>query len=172
MTLCSSMAQGIQCCQPDGAAPISKLVLHPECFPIEIPENDPFFMKHGQRCMNFVRSMPAPQLSCSFGYGEQINQITHYLDSSNVYGSDDEDVESLREYKGGLLKTYKPEQKSDRTLLPQEGEEGKDECNIDEAQQVRENRKCFIAGNFAKKICADKYFLYIIGRIRIVMTSN
>ena len=49
---------GIQCCQEDGSAPISQLVLHPECFPIEIPENDPFFSKHGQRCMNFVRSMP------------------------------------------------------------------------------------------------------------------
>ena len=75
-----------------------------------------------------------------------MNQITHFLDSSNVYGSDDEDVKALREYKGGLLKTYKPDQHGDRTLLPQEGEEGKDECQIEEAQQTRENRKCFVAG--------------------------
>ena len=139
-------ATGIQCCQPDGAAPISKLVLHPECFPIEIPSNDPFFSKHGQRCMNFVRSMPAPQLSCTFGYGEQMNQITHFLDGSNVYGSDEEDVKQLRQYEGGLLKTYKPDPAGARSLLPQEGEEGKDECAIEEAQQVRENRKCFVAG--------------------------
>ena len=48
--------------------------------------------------MNFVRSMPGPQLGCSFGYGEQMNQITHFHDGSNVYGSDEEDAGSLRMY--------------------------------------------------------------------------
>ena len=85
LRLSNPYATGIQCCKP-------------ECFPIEIPENDPFFMKHGQRCMNFVRSMPAPQLSCSFAYGEQMNQITHFHDGSNVYGSDEEDAGGLRMY--------------------------------------------------------------------------
>ena len=144
--LSNENSNGIQCCQEDGSGPINRLVQHPECFPIEIPSNDPFFSKHGQRCMNFVRSMPAPQLSCTFGYGEQMNQITHFLDSSNVYGSDEEDVKQLRQYEGGLLKTYKPDPAGARSLLPQEGEEGKDECAIEEAQQVRENRKCFVAG--------------------------
>jgi len=136
---------GVQCCMNDGSAPISKLVLHPECFPIEIPENDPFFMKHGQRCMAFVRSLPAPQLGCNFGYGEQMNQITHMLDSSNVYGSDEEDALGLREKKDGLLRTYSPD--SSRTLLPQEEGETKDECAIEEVLQEKENRKCFKAGD-------------------------
>ena len=48
-------SNGIQCCEEDGSGPISKLVQHPECFPIEIPSNDPFFFQFGQRCMNFVR---------------------------------------------------------------------------------------------------------------------
>ena len=91
-------SNGIQCCEEDGSGPINRLVKHPECFPIEIPANDPFFMKHGQRCMNFVRSMPGPQLSCTFGYGEQMNQITHFHDASNVYGSDKEDAARLRMY--------------------------------------------------------------------------
>ena len=65
----------------------------------EIPEEDPFFKQHGQRCMHFVRSMPAPQLGCTFGYGEQQNQITGFHDGSNVYGSDSEEVEKLREHK-------------------------------------------------------------------------
>ena len=48
--------------------------------------------------MNFVRSMPGPQLGCTFGYGEQMNQITHFHDGSNVYGSDEEDAAGLRMY--------------------------------------------------------------------------
>ena len=146
--LSNEESNGIQCCKPDGSGPISKLVLHPECFPIELPENDPFFMKHGQRCMNFVRSMPAPQLGCTFGYGEQMNQITSLHDGSNVYGSDEEDEKNLREFKGGLLKTYKPDDNSERTLLPQEEGEAKNECEISETAQDLENRKCFRAGNY------------------------
>ena len=148
--LTNDASNGIQCCKDDGSGPISKLVVHPECFPIEIPENDPFFQKFSQRCMNFVRSMPGPQLGCTFGYGEQMNQITSLHDGSNVYGSDTEDEESLRDSKGGLMKTYKPEEDTDRTLLPQEEGESKDECEIEETQQDLENRKCFKAGEYNK----------------------
>ena len=63
--LSNENSTGIQCCKDDGSATISRLVLHPECFPIEIPSNDPFFSKHGQRCMNFVRSMPGIELTKS-----------------------------------------------------------------------------------------------------------
>ena len=52
----------------------------------------------------------------------------------------------LREFKGGLLKTYKPETSGDRSLLPQEEGEIKEECEIPETQQELENRKCFRAG--------------------------
>merc|ERR1719499_418473 len=143
----SGESAGIQCCEADGSGPYNKLYLHPECFPIEIPENDPFFMQHGQRCMHFVRSMPGPQLGCSFGYGEQMNQITALHDGSNVYGSDSEDEEGLRAYKGGLLTIYTPEGET-RSLLPQEEEESaKDECEISETLQELENQKCFKAGD-------------------------
>ena len=137
---------GIQCCSSDGTGPYSKLYRHPECFPIEIPENDPFFKKHGQRCMHFVRSMPGPQLGCTFGYGEQMNQITALHDGSNVYASDDEEQPLLRSYMGGLLKTYTPAEET-RTLLPQEeSEDGKADCEINESLQDSQNQKCFKAG--------------------------
>ena len=140
-------SSGIQCCADDGSAPISRLVLHPECFPIEIPSNDPFFRRFGQRCMNFVRSMPAPQQSCTFGYGEQMNQITHLHDASNVYGSDEEDAQNLRAFSDGLLKTYKSPQAANRELLPQDtGEAEVEECEIDENIQRTQDRKCFQAG--------------------------
>ena len=64
-----------------------------QCFPIQIPLDDPFFQKS---CMNFVRSDCAPRLDCSPGPMEQINALTHWLDSSNVYGSDEEEARELR----------------------------------------------------------------------------
>ena len=137
--LSNENSNGIQCCQEDGSGPINRLVQHPECFPIEIPSNDPFFSKHGQRCMNFVRSMPAPQLSCTFGYGEQMNQITHFLDGSMVYGSDKQDGAELRQSRGGRMKTHG----DGKGLLPQEEEtSGGEECQIQDR-----GRKCFKAGD-------------------------
>ena len=34
-----------------------------------------------------------------------MNQITHWLDASNIYGSDEHETKNLREGKLGLLKT-------------------------------------------------------------------
>ena len=144
-------SSGIQCCMEDGSAPISGLVLHPECFPIRIPSNDPFFKNFGQRCMNFVRSMPAPQLSCTFGYGEQMNQITHFHDASNVYGSDEEDATDLRESEDGLMKTNKNTHQ--KGLLPQaEGKLEGEECKIAKDTQDSLNRKCFRGGLAIKSL--------------------
>ena len=64
-----------------------------QCFPIRIPLDDPFFRRS---CMNFVRSDGAPRLDCSPGPMEQINTLTSWLDSSNVYGSDEEEARELR----------------------------------------------------------------------------
>lgn len=38
---------------------------HPECFPISIPHEDPFYSAYGVTCMEFVRSIPAER--CHFG---------------------------------------------------------------------------------------------------------
>jgi peroxidase len=57
---------------PDGKF-IEKELIHPECFPIEIPENDSFFSKFGQRCMPLVRSAPIRRSDCTFGASEQVS---------------------------------------------------------------------------------------------------
>ena len=146
--LSDGSSSGIQCCEEDGSAPVSRLVLHPECFPIDIPINDPFFRRHNQRCMNFVRSMPGPNQECSFGYGEQMNQITHLHDASNVYGSDEEENRELREYRGGLLRTYSRGGAAEKGLLPQEeGEAEAEECEIPSFKQRSQDRRCFKAGD-------------------------
>lgn len=62
----------IQCCTEDGKFLSNPELIHPQCLPIKIPVDDPFFSKFGQRCMNFVRSTPAPRSDCSLGYGEQV----------------------------------------------------------------------------------------------------
>ena len=144
--LSNENSTGIQCCNEAGTGPVSRLVQHPECFPIEIPSNDPFFSRHGQRCMNFVRSMPGPQSGCTFGYGEQMNQITHFHDGSNLYGSDEEDARELREGGGGLMKSYS--EAGGKGLLPQEeGELEGEECQIPTRSQQSLDQKCFRAGD-------------------------
>ena len=60
----------ILCCQ--GGRKLLPNSLHPECFPIEIPSNDIFFSRFNQKCMEFVRSMPAERPDCSLGPREQV----------------------------------------------------------------------------------------------------
>ena len=59
----------------------------------------------GQRrqCLNFVRSVGAPDLDCNPSPIQQSNQITHWLDASNVYGSNEDVTKRLRALKDGLL---------------------------------------------------------------------
>ena len=68
-----------------------------------------------------------------------MNQITHWLDSSNVYGSGDSDARRLRTFQGGRLR-------SDRGLngaemLPDNGE---NDCKGN-------SRRCFLAGKDKRK---------------------
>ena len=46
--------------------------------------------------MEFVRSSPAPRHDCSLGPRDQINQITSFIDGSNLYGSTAEEQHELR----------------------------------------------------------------------------
>ena len=45
-----------------------------------------------------------------------MNQLTHWLDGSNIYGSEHEEAENLREKRDGLLKSTK---KEGNEMLPQ-----------------------------------------------------
>ena len=52
-------------------------------------------------------SSGVPDMDCHAGPRETINQITHWLDSSNIYGSSDETANDLRAHKNGLLKSIR-----------------------------------------------------------------
>ena len=80
---------GIQCCPRP---------THPDCFEIPIPPFDSFFARMGKRCINFVRSMPCE--SCKTGHRLQMNELTSFIDASNVYGNTLNETFSLRDKDG------------------------------------------------------------------------
>ncbi|KAL6265623.1 hypothetical protein P5V15_002417 [Pogonomyrmex californicus] len=99
-----SKSHNTRCCTFDGQLP-SDVSTNPRCFPILIPEHDPVYSGTSIECMNFVRSTTDLDRGCSLPYvpAEQLNTVTHYLDLSLVYGSNDEVAASLRAGFGGRL---------------------------------------------------------------------
>ncbi|XP_048007115.1 peroxidase-like isoform X1 [Leguminivora glycinivorella] len=99
--------QAIRCCDNDGSA-LSPRYLHPSCMPISVPFDDPFYKKEYQTCMEYTRSVTTYRGDCSFGASEQMNQATHFMDGSQLYGTNGREAAALREKEGGLLKTSGP----------------------------------------------------------------
>lgn len=97
----------------------SPQTVHPECMPHPIPPNDPFFpsVKDGKKqCLHFARSLNAQE---KLGPREQMNQITAWIDSSNVYGSDLCEANDLRTFTGGRLNVTLHPVPGFKDLLPQ-----------------------------------------------------
>lgn len=77
------------------------------CYSIFIPKEDKFFSEKDvptKKCLPMIRSLPAQKF---LGPREQLNAITAYIDSSNLYGSDPCINQQLREYVGGRMKVLK-----------------------------------------------------------------
>lgn len=109
-----------------GGAPLdckacdSQITVHPECMPISIPKGDPFYpptegSTNKPNCIHFVRSLPG---QLTLGQREQLNQVTAFLDASNVYGSDNCDSKMLRAFLGGRLNSTR-NPITGKDLLPQ-----------------------------------------------------
>ncbi|XP_029672350.1 uncharacterized protein LOC115240990 [Formica exsecta] len=105
-----------QCCLPRGAGFQPPEFMHPECLPIAVNLRDSFYGPLGVRCLEFLRSGPAPKEGCKFGPREQLSQVTSYLDASTVYSSNAVHSDSLRIFRNGLLQYGKIQ--SRRPLLP------------------------------------------------------
>ncbi|XP_011686362.1 PREDICTED: uncharacterized protein LOC105449063 isoform X2 [Wasmannia auropunctata] len=92
-----------QCCLQGGMGFQPPEFMHPECLPIAVNLRDSFYGPLGVRCLEFLRSGPAPKEGCEFGPREQLSQVTSYLDASMVYSSNAMHSDSLRIFRNGLL---------------------------------------------------------------------
>ncbi|RWS06153.1 Peroxidase-like protein [Dinothrombium tinctorium] len=119
----------IDCCEGSGSE---------NCFAIPIRNDDPFYSRFGRTCMGFVRS--APCLTCNVPR-QQINQLTSFIDASNVYGNMANETIPLRRMDGtGKLRTSKSNRGND--LLPPSSDPQNDQCS-----DVENNNICFEAGD-------------------------
>ncbi|XP_059611568.1 peroxidase [Phlebotomus argentipes] len=125
--------QPIDCCSQEAQQ-------HPECFPVPIGKDDPYFDEYNVTCMGFVRSAPAP--TGRFGPRQQLNQATAFIDGSAVYGSTNSRTWMLRERRGGRLRMFHTP--DNRTLLPISTDPA-DGCN--DAEQNAAGRYCFDTGD-------------------------
>ncbi|XP_071545466.1 LOW QUALITY PROTEIN: salivary peroxidase/catechol oxidase-like [Panulirus ornatus] len=133
-----SGGRSIPCCSEEIL--LQPSLYHPECNPIMIPKDDPFYAAFNQTCMEFTRSAPAPR--CNFGPREQLNQQTAFLDGSIIYGTSEKQLASLRKHQDGLLQSQVT--LDGRELLPA-SQDPDDGCNVED--QTHYDRFCFTSGD-------------------------
>ena len=79
------------------------MLMHFTASMIQVPKDDPFYSRFSVKCLNFIRAAPVPPWDCAVGTREQMNSQTSFIDLSSMYGSDQDRVDSLRLFRGGLL---------------------------------------------------------------------
>ncbi|XP_051172267.1 peroxidasin homolog [Leptopilina boulardi] len=122
----------------------------PPCFPMEVPQNDPRVTN--RRCIDFFRTSAvcgSGETSILWGKltpREQLNQLTSYLDASQVYGYDDDVARDLRDFTSdrGLLRegAIFPNRKA---LLPYASNGQFVDCRRD---PLESSINCFLTGDF------------------------
>lgn len=115
---------------------------HPACISILLPDLDPFYSRFRVGCMNLVRNAPSPPIGCRLRAREQLNQLTHFLDGSMIYGNDESQALGLRQFHGGLLKSSRI---NGAEFLPFDARLG--EGCILPSEGIRRGMRCFVSGD-------------------------
>ncbi|CAG0883375.1 unnamed protein product [Darwinula stevensoni] len=129
---------GITCCSPEVRNDSS--LRHPACFPIQVLQDDTFYVQNNVSCLEFVRNAPAP--SCRLGPRQQFNQQTAFIDGSMIYGASEEENRSIRSFEKGEMSTGNSSESGPLlppSLSPDDG------CNVPD--EMAQNRYCFKAGD-------------------------
>ncbi|XP_031334842.1 peroxidase-like isoform X2 [Photinus pyralis] len=127
----------IECCDNDGSN-LSPRHVHPLCAPIRVPFDDYIYSKLFVRCIPYVRSIGAIRMNCTLGSLEQLNQASHFLDGSQLYGVEKTKLNLRRQFRNGLLK-YSGTSKS--MFLPRSTNP------IIDCQYLTQNGTCYISGD-------------------------
>lgn len=115
---------------------------HPACISILLPDDDPFYARFNVGCMNLVRNAPSPPIGCRLRAREQLNQLSHFIDGSMIYGNEEQQAFGLRQFQGGLLKSSRI---NGNEFLPFDGRIG--EGCILPTSGIRRGMRCFVAGD-------------------------
>ncbi|KFM65699.1 Chorion peroxidase, partial [Stegodyphus mimosarum] len=111
----------------------------PQCDPIIIPADDPFYSSFGVDCLNNVRS--AMCSTCSLGPRQQINQLSAYIDASHIYALSQNESRALRNLDGtGTMRFVTVSEAGE--LPPPSSIPNEDQCSFQE-----ENLDCFETGD-------------------------
>ncbi|KAM7295095.1 chorion peroxidase-like [Ixodes scapularis] len=109
----------------------------PQCIPIAIEDDDPFYGNTSLRCINLVRATPC--FECKLGYRLQRDDRTSYLDASAVYGAKKEETDILRSFQKGLLRSRMV---NGEELLPPSSNPERDGCSDPSKDKI-----CFTSGD-------------------------
>ncbi|XP_053407483.1 peroxidasin homolog pxn-2-like [Mercenaria mercenaria] len=116
----------IDCCGSDTRA---------FCMPIVIEESDNDDHFETGYCMDARRSFTVLDCDDDSGFQNQINDITAYIDASMIYGSSEDEADTLRSNVGGYLKT------STADFMPEAADPDDLPCDVDDPSF------CFEAGD-------------------------
>ncbi|XP_055302477.1 peroxidase-like [Sitodiplosis mosellana] len=105
---------GPRCCTLSNSGPLNPQYTNPNCIPVDIPKNDPFYSEVGVRCQSYIRMARTFDHDCKISY-VQTDQVSSYLDLSIIYSESPNTLTTLRTNSSGLLRT------NSKNILPQSG---------------------------------------------------